>query len=43
MRTWRTHEYGQPLDVLQLDTVPVPRARGRRSARAGAGDPAGTG
>jgi NADPH2:quinone reductase len=24
MRTWRTHEYGQPLDVLQLDTVPVP-------------------
>jgi len=23
MRTWRTHEYGQPLDVLQLDTVPV--------------------
>src|SRR5687768_18406221 len=24
MRTWRTHEYGQPLDVLHLDTVPVP-------------------
>ena len=24
MRAWRIHEYGQPLDVLQLDTVPVP-------------------
>jgi NADPH2:quinone reductase len=24
MRAWRTHEYGQPLDVLRLDTVPVP-------------------
>ena len=24
MRTWRTHEYGQPLDVLHLDMVPVP-------------------
>jgi NADPH:quinone reductase len=24
MRAWRTHEYGRPLDVLRLDTVPVP-------------------
>jgi NADPH:quinone reductase len=24
MRAWRLHEYGQPLDVLRLDTVPVP-------------------
>jgi NADPH2:quinone reductase len=24
MRTWRTHEYGEPLEVLRLDTVPVP-------------------
>jgi NADPH2:quinone reductase len=24
MRAWRTHEYGQPRDALQLDTVPVP-------------------
>ena len=24
MRAWRVHEYGAPLDVLQLDTVPVP-------------------
>jgi NADPH2:quinone reductase len=24
MRAWRLHEYGQPLDVLQLDEVPVP-------------------
>ena len=24
MRAWRVHEWGQPLDVLQLDTVPVP-------------------
>lgn len=24
MRAWRTHEYGQPTEVLQLDTVPVP-------------------
>ena len=24
MRTWRTHEYGQPLDVLRLDEVPIP-------------------
>ena len=24
MRAWRVHEYGQPLDVLRLDTVPVP-------------------
>jgi NADPH:quinone reductase len=24
MRAWRTHEYGEPLDVLRLDTVPVP-------------------
>jgi hypothetical protein len=24
MRTWRTDEYGQLLDVLHLDTVPVP-------------------
>ena len=24
MRAWRTHEYGQPLDALKLDWVPVP-------------------
>src|SRR6476469_749571 len=24
MRAWRTHEYGEPLEVLQLDTVAVP-------------------
>ncbi len=24
MRAWRVHTYGQPLDVLQLDEVPVP-------------------
>jgi NADPH2:quinone reductase len=24
MRAWRLHEYGQPTDVLQLDSVPVP-------------------
>jgi len=24
MRAWRTHEYGQPLEVLQLDVVPIP-------------------
>jgi len=24
MRAWRLHEYGQPRDVLQLDSVPVP-------------------
>src|SRR5580700_4602338 len=24
MRAWRTHEYGRPLDVLKLDTVPMP-------------------
>jgi NADPH:quinone reductase len=24
MRAWRVHEWGAPLDVLQLDTVPVP-------------------
>jgi len=24
MRAWRTHKYGRPTDVLQLDTVPVP-------------------
>ncbi len=24
MRAWRTHEYGNPIDVLQLDEVPVP-------------------
>jgi NADPH2:quinone reductase len=24
MRAWRVHEYGQPLDVLQVDQVPVP-------------------
>lgn len=24
MRAWRVHEYGQPLEVLRLDTVPVP-------------------
>ncbi|HZP31206.1 MAG TPA: zinc-binding dehydrogenase [Acidimicrobiia bacterium] len=24
MRAWRLHHYGEPLDVLQLDTVPIP-------------------
>jgi NADPH2:quinone reductase len=24
MKAWRLHEYGQPLDVLQLDEVPIP-------------------
>ncbi|MEY2457209.1 MAG: NADPH:quinone reductase [Acidimicrobiaceae bacterium] len=24
MRAWQVHEYGEPLDVLRLDTVPVP-------------------
>ncbi len=24
MRAWRVHEYGQPLDVLQLDVIPIP-------------------
>jgi NADPH2:quinone reductase len=24
MRAWRTHEYGQPTDVLRLDTVSIP-------------------
>ncbi len=24
MRAWRTHEYGQPLEVLRLDVVPIP-------------------
>lgn len=24
MRAWRTHEYGQPLEALRLDVVPVP-------------------
>jgi NADPH2:quinone reductase len=24
MRAWRTHAYGQPLDALKLDTVPIP-------------------
>jgi NADPH2:quinone reductase len=24
MQAWRTHEYGRPTEVLQLDTVPVP-------------------
>ena len=24
MRAWCTHEYGEPLDVLKLDTVDVP-------------------
>ena len=24
MRAWRTHEYGQPRDVLQLDTIDIP-------------------
>jgi NADPH2:quinone reductase len=24
MKAWRVHEYGQPLEVLQLDEVPVP-------------------
>jgi NADPH2:quinone reductase len=24
MRAWRVHQYGQPRDVLQLDTVPIP-------------------
>jgi NADPH2:quinone reductase len=24
MRAWQVHEYGEPLDVLQLDAVPIP-------------------
>ena len=24
MRAWRLHDWGQPLDVLKLDDVPVP-------------------
>ena len=24
MRAWRVHEYGDPLDVLQLETVDIP-------------------
>jgi NADPH2:quinone reductase len=24
MRAWRTHEYGQPLEALRLDVVPIP-------------------
>jgi NADPH:quinone reductase len=24
MRAWRVHEWGQPHEVLQLDTVPLP-------------------
>ena len=24
MRAWRLHEYGEPLDVLRLETVPIP-------------------
>jgi NADPH2:quinone reductase len=24
MRAWRLHEYGRPIDVLQLDSVPIP-------------------
>ena len=24
MRSWRTHEYGQPLEALKLDVVPIP-------------------
>lgn len=24
MRAWRTHAYGQPLEALKLDTVPIP-------------------
>jgi len=24
MRAWRTHEYGSPIEVLKLDSVPVP-------------------
>ncbi len=24
MRAWRVHQWGQPLDVLQLDTIPIP-------------------
>jgi NADPH2:quinone reductase len=26
MQAWRTHEYGDPLDVLKLDTVAIPEA-----------------
>jgi NADPH2:quinone reductase len=25
MRAWRTHEYGQPLEALKLDAVPIPQ------------------
>ncbi len=24
MRAWRTHRYGEPLEVLALDDVPIP-------------------
>src|SRR5947207_7660236 len=24
MRAWRLHEYGEPVDVLKLETVPIP-------------------
>src|SRR4051812_50224410 len=28
MRAWRTHEYGPPLEALQLDTVEMPEPDG---------------
>ena len=31
MRAWRLHEYGQPTEVLKLDTVAVPNRRRARS------------
>ena len=35
MRAWRVHEYGEPIDVLRLETVDVPKpARVRSSSRA---------
>jgi len=35
MRAWRTHEYGQPRDVLKLDEVEVPEpGEGERRVRA---------
>ena len=38
MRAWRVHEWGQPLDVLQLDTVPIPEPGPGRGPGQGAGE-----
>src|SRR5438270_104619 len=34
MRAWRTHQYGQPLEALRLDLVPIPEP-GRGGLREG--------